>query len=1173
MFKTTSVAAFAVSLVFFIAFAAQDSPHWTVGPPDSVSPDVLMDESAVKSAMADLHIPFLANQGRVDDRVEFYARTFGGMVFVTADGDIVYNLPCNDQKVLSAGHMAGVARNSDGISSADHRVVGLALREHVINQTTARVRAEGPAIAKISSFKGNNPAKWAGEIPGYAVVDFGEVYDGINLKLRASGNNVEKVFHVSPGARPDNIRVRLTGADRLQVNTEGQLEAHSALGSIAFTKPVAYQDCAGSREFVEVDYRVDGMEYGFALGDYDPQTELVIDPFLASTFLGGSGRDGHFEVPILLDDEGNVYVAGRTLSTDFPVTLGAYEEENVTDDQDVFIAKLTGDLSTLLAATYLGGSSLEGEWPGVAMSLDADGNVYVTGKTRSADFPTTTGAYSGSRNGASDAFIAKLDGDLTTLLASTLLGGSDNEDFVTIEATEGGDVYVVGLTASDDFPFTQTAYDTLYAGGTAGTYHGDLFVSLMDGNLTTLLASTYVGGSNDEYCEDIFLDASGNVYLAGWVSSTNYPTTLGAYRRFHQGGFYDGFVTRLSADLTTLMASTYVGGSAWDFAYALTLDGDGNAYITGHTASTNYPWIPGCYDITYNSDSAQGVGDDAFVTKLNPDLTTLMASTYLGGGGWDDGQALIVDAAGNIIVAGITTSADFPWIAGALDSVYRGNEDIFISRLDNNLQTLSASTYIGASEHEIPGSMALAADGYIYIAGSTNSPNFPATPGAYDEDYNGGGDNWGGGGNRGGDVLIFKVDLDWASKDWDSDGVINIDDNCIYESNPGQEDTDGDGIGDVCDNCSSSNNPEQDDINNNGIGDVCEVPETWYVTADGLGEAPTIQAAIDSCTHGDTVLVADGLYTGVGNELLDFHHRQILLRSENGPRATTIDCQASDTGPRRLFTFENGEDASFVVDGFTIRGGYGPVFNGSSSGGAMLFDNASPTIKNCIFTGNTGVTGGAVYCYESSPDFINCTFAGNTANYGAALFSYNHAAPQLENLIIAFNSGGSVMCLESSSIGLSCCDVFGNTGGDYIDCLSGQNGVDGNFSADPLFCHVGSGDVDLRDGSPCAAENNTCSVLIGAGQVGCTCNCEDYCDVDLSGAINPVDVVYMVNFVYKSQDGREQILSCGGDNGDWNCDGTVNPVDVVYYVNSVYKSQGTGPCDPCACISYPDNCP
>jgi len=401
--------------------------------------------------------------------------------------------------------------------------------------------------------------------------------------------------------------------------------------------------------------------------------------------------------------------------------------------------------------------------------------------------------------------------------------------------------------------------------------------------------------------------------------------------------------------------------------------------------------------------------------------------------------------------------------------------------------------------------------------------------------------------------------------DNDEDGIANAFDNCPHHPNPGQEDGDSDDAGDACDNCLELYNPDQADIDGDGIGDDCEVNRSWYVRPDGLGDATTIQAGIGLATHGDTVIVAVGTYTGTGENVFDFGGRRIVFRSEDGPLTTIIDCQGGATDHRRACTFDDGEDASVVVDGFTIRKGFGPLVDGSPTGGGMMIRDSSPTIKNCIFTDNYAVLGGAVFARDAAPHFINCTFAGNDGDYGAGLAASYYGNYALENCIVAFNGpSAGVFCYGSGSADLSCCDVYGNAGGDWTGCLAGQATVDGNFSADPGFCNLAIGDVGLHDeSSPCTAANTSCGVLVGACDVGCSCYCGEHCDMNLDGDINPVDVVYVVNFVYKSLDGREQSAACVGDNGDWNCDAQVNPVDVVYYVNFVYKSFGTGPCDPC----------
>ncbi len=395
------------------------------------------------------------------------------------------------------------------------------------------------------------------------------------------------------------------------------------------------------------------------------------------------------------------------------------------------------------------------------------------------------------------------------------------------------------------------------------------------------------------------------------------------------------------------------------------------------------------------------------------------------------------------------------------------------------------------------------------------------------------------------------------SNDQDEDGHCANVDNCPFDYNPGQEDIDNDDHGDICDNCPENYNPGQEDIDGDGLGDACEILRIWYVQADGGGDLPTIQAAIDSCTHGDTVMLRDGIYTGEENNELDFHQRRILITSANGPAHTIIDRQADIATPGRIFTFTDSEDESFVVDGLTLRGGYGPMFSGGYSGGAILFHESTPLVKNCVFTGNTGIFGGAVFAYRCAPRLVNCTFVDNNANYGAAVFSYTFSDITLENCLLAYNNlGQPVSCFEVSTTTLSCSDVYGNAGGNWVGCLAGQEGIDGNLSADPLLCNVAAGHYGLADeSSPCAPANNECLELIGAIDVYCPCDCGIAGDVDCNAISNPVDVAYLVNFVYLAQDALCAKLICPYHTGDMDCDGVTSPLDVVYLVNAVYLQQ------------------
>ena len=683
------------------------------------------ESQAITISAAKLRVPFIENQGQTDVKVKFYTRTIGGPVFVMKDGEIVYSL----QKIVNTETLKEIL-----------------LKEELLGGTFKDARGEKKSLAKINYFVGKDPSKWKNNVPAYELISLGEVFRGIELKIKACGDNVEKLFYLKPGANPDDIKVRLKGAKTAKIVESGGLEVGTELGAVNFSKPVAYQEIDGKKVEVKVEYSIEqdnppvhplsnGGEggfnseliYGFKVGVYDMAKELIIDPLVASTFLGGSLVD--YANSVALDSSGNVYITGTTLSTDFPATSDAYD--TVLNSYDAFVAKFNKNLTDLLELTFLGGSNGES---GNSIALDSSGNVYVAGTTLSTDFPTTTGAYDTTLH-SKDVFVSKFKSDLTQLLASTYLGGSNSESATSLIIDSSGNVYVSGETLSTDFPITAGAFDT----SKNGSY--DAFVSKFNKNLTSLLASTYLGGSNDDHAYSMVLDGDGNVYVTGWTLSSNFPITTGAYDTSYNG-LYDAFISKLSGDLKTLLASTYLGGNSNDYANSIALDADGNIFVAGGTFSSNFPTTTGAYDTSYNRSS------DAFVSKFNKNLTTLLASTFLGGIGNDSAQSITVDLCGYVYVAGYTGSSDFPTTPGTYDTTYNGGStDAFITVLQSDLTSLLASTFLGGVGNDAYNadscydkcffiSITLDSDRDVYVAGVTNSSDFPTTPGAYDTVFN-----------------------------------------------------------------------------------------------------------------------------------------------------------------------------------------------------------------------------------------------------------------------------------------------------------------------------------------------------------------------------------------------------------------------------------------------------
>jgi len=684
----------------------------------------------LKSAMPKLQIPFIENKGQLHEDVAYYAKTFGGTVFVTKDGGLLYNLPEGDKETKDHKKHDLITKEEDEKAPTLQKAV--AVKETLVNGKVKAVKGESVSKAKVSYFKGNDPSKWQSGIQTYELVSLGEVYKGIDVKLKAYGKNVEKLFYVKPGAHPEVIKVRVDGG-KLNVNENGELEVETELGMVRFTKPIAYQEVDGKEVEVSVSYRLiePGTLYTFNVGEYDLTKPLVIDPLLASTFLGGSGDD--YGYSIALDSSGNVYVTGYTYSSNYPTTTGAYDTSYNGGYRDVFVSKLSNDLSQLLASTFIGGSGYD---YGYSIALDSSGNVYVTGHTESSNYPTTSGAYDTSYNSSGDVFVSKLSNDLTQLLASTFLGGSGYDNGHSIALDSSGNVYVTGYTYSSNYPITSGAYDTF------SNFGYDAFVSKLSNDLTQLLASTFIGGSGSDEAFSIALDSSGNVYVTGYTYSSNYPTTSGAYDTSHNG-YYDAFVSKLSNDLSQLLASTFIGGSGYDYGHSIALDSSGNVYVTGYTYSSNYPTAAGAYDTSYN-----GGDRDVFVSKLSNDLSQLLASTFIGGTLSDFGSSIALDSSGNVYVTGYTGSSNYPTTTGAYDKSYNGHSsDVFVSKLDTNLTQLLASTFIGGGVTDEAYSIALDSSGNVYVAGYTWSSDYPTKPGAYDASSNGYAD-----------VLVSKLD-------------------------------------------------------------------------------------------------------------------------------------------------------------------------------------------------------------------------------------------------------------------------------------------------------------------------------------------------------------------------------------------------------------------------------
>ena len=682
-----------------------------------------LSTQALADRLTTARVPFIQNQGQLaHEQVQFYARMFAGTLFITDQNQLVYALP--QQQAYDRQQQAAPVWS---------------FRERFINAEQTQPQGEKASAIMVSHYKGDQPAGWKKRLATWDSLNLGELYPGIRVSLQASGNNVEKLFYVAPGADARLIDIAIDGVNAVTINSQKQLVLKTSLGDIVFTAPIAYQLVDGERQPVEVAYALnENGKYGFSLGDYDSSRELVIDPLLASTYIGGHNPNppGNYDDDIInamMTAGGDIYVAGVTQSPDFPIVLG-YDDTLPNAYPDGFIALMSGDLSTVIASTYFGTDSFDRV---ADLVLDTDGSVVVVGEA-GGGFPVTDGAYTWSgETPVGGGFVSRFSADLSTLLASSVPTPSDYP--VQVELGNGG-IYFGGITNNIDFPITPGAYkDTCCPVGGFGIRDYDGFAGKLSSDLTTLEAMTYLGG---DAVSGISVAPNGDVYITD--GSDNAIT---------------GYIARMDEGLTTRSAylSYYPGsqsGSSRTY-FNDVVAGDGFVVTAGQTYMNDLPTTPGAFDTTCGTDGVcNGIGpllypkSDGFIAVYSADLSQTLALTYFGGSDQESIRALELGADGNIYVSGETTSVDFPTTGIGADtscgsdgqcdatSPYISFADGFIARLSPDLSQLYYGSYLGGSDEDRPLVVALDDIDRVYVADYTRSRDFPTTPGAFDNTYN-----------------------------------------------------------------------------------------------------------------------------------------------------------------------------------------------------------------------------------------------------------------------------------------------------------------------------------------------------------------------------------------------------------------------------------------------------
>ncbi len=712
-----------LGLALFAPSGKKSAPEEAAPREMAAAPIAARKTARVREAYGQLPLSFEANRGQADKSVDFVARGPGYAValspteaiFVLRKAD---NAARNDED-------SRVRKISNSLSkpnppSALHSAPSTVLRMKLVGANrAATVAGQNKLEGRVNYLIGSDPAKWRTDVPTFGRVRYEEVYPGIDVIYYGNQRRLEYDFVVAPGRDARAIALEFAGAQKVEVDdATGDLLVQVGGETIRQHAPVTYQEVpGGGRRKIESRYALrEGGQVGFEVGEYDASAPLVIDPVLEySTFLGGSlgdqGRD------IAVDSAGNAYVIGVP-SSNFPIA-NAFQDTS-HGIQDVFVTKLNAAGSALVYSTYLGGSGYDF---GLGIAVDSSGSAYVTGQTSSSDFPTANAFQGKNASGlGNDVFVAKFSPTGSALVYSTYLGGSSDDSGVDIAVDSAGNAYVTGFTSSTDFP---TANGLQRIEG--GFEHGDAFVTKFNAAGSALAYSTYLGGGDSDHGESIAVDSAGNAYVTGSTLSTDFPT-VNAFQSTFGGGISgeagDAFVTKFNAAGSALVYSTYLGGDGGESGQSIAVDSAGSAYVTGATASVDFP--------TANAlQSAIDGSVDLFVTKLAVTGSALVYSTYLGGSAFEAGHGIAVDSTGNAYVTGNTQSTNFPTV-NPFQSTFGPPTDAFVTKLNAAGSALVYSSYLGGNDSDHAFDIAVDSIGNAYVTGDTDSPCFPTTTGAFD---------------------------------------------------------------------------------------------------------------------------------------------------------------------------------------------------------------------------------------------------------------------------------------------------------------------------------------------------------------------------------------------------------------------------------------------------------
>ena len=599
------------------------------------------------------------------------------------------------------------------------------------------IEGEGQLPGTSNYILGASPARWRTNIPTFAKVRVHNIQSGVDLVVYGNQNQLEYDLDLAAGVAAESVSLHLTGARRLSRTKDGDLLIDCGSGLIIREhRPVVYQFQHGRKVPLVASYRIRGSDVSFRVAKHDAAKPLVIDPMLSfSAEFGGTGSDRGKAVAV--DSSGYIYIVGDTSSLDFPM-VQPYEDwpttaASVSNPRHIFVTKLLPDASNIVFSTYLGGSSGES---GRGVAVDPSGNTYVIGSTVSTNYPVTTGTLQSTTTPTgrtNHIVLTKLSTNGGSLVYSAVIGGSSDDEVAGLAIDGGGDAFLTGTTNSTDFPVTNGAHNDLEKLNGLNSA-AKIFVTEVNPTATAFVYSAVIGGTGVDQGTALAIDGSGNAYIAGTTTSTDFPVTQGALETASNitGSNTRGVIAKIAAGGASVAFATYLGGTGSEQMAGLALDYAGNIFVTGLTTSSNFPTTSGSYLAPIN-----GSANAVFITKIKTDGSAILYSSIFGGmnnavGGIAVDQNSQASVAGTVN-NGLAVTAGAPQILpgdGAAPPGVSGTTNAFVLELNSAGTAPVFSTYLGGVNASAS-AITVDQSGDVIVTGSGDS-SFPVTAGTYE---------------------------------------------------------------------------------------------------------------------------------------------------------------------------------------------------------------------------------------------------------------------------------------------------------------------------------------------------------------------------------------------------------------------------------------------------------